>query len=152
MNRYGLWLTLVFLISAAVRSSQAELELKLTEREWNTQYVYKVASDRDAGVPESQAQSAFAALVETLPEPESRDSAIANFVRREIEFIYVDRASKPADLANAAALECASRHGYVNPRRTFSCKSISNGFRLFQQSRNRIGHFFITGRIGMNRI
>ena len=120
MNRYGLWLTLVFLISAAARSSQAELELKLTEREceWNTQYVYKVASDRDAGVPESQAQSAFAALVETLPEPEPRDSAIAEFVRREIEFIYVDRASKPADLANAAALECASRHGYVNPRRT----------------------------------
>ena len=118
MSRHGLRLSLVFLISAAPQSSQAELELKLTEREWNTQYVYKVASDRDMGVSESQAQSAFAALVETLPEPEPRDSAIAEFVRREIEFIYVDRASKPADLANAAALECASRHGYVNPRRT----------------------------------
>ena len=120
MNWHRLLLAFALLICVTAQSTQAELELKLTEREceWNTQYVYKVASDRDAGVPESQAQSAFAALVETLPEPEPRDSAIAEFVRSEIEFIYVDRASKPADLANAAALECASRHGYVNPRRT----------------------------------
>ena len=120
MNLGSLRVIVAVLICGAACVTQAELELQLTEREceWNTQYVYKVASDRDAGVPESQAQSAFTALVATLPDAELRDSMIADFVRHEIAFIYADRGTKPADLVNAAALECASRHGYVNPRRT----------------------------------
>lgn len=76
MNFGNLRVTLAVLICGAACVTQAELALQLTEREceWNTQYVYQVASDRDAGVPESQAQSAFTALVATLPDAESRDS------------------------------------------------------------------------------
>ena len=120
MNVGSLRVLLAVLICGAACVTQAELELQLTEREceWNTQYVYKVASDRDAGVPESQAQRAFTSLGATLPDEELRDTMIADFVRHEIAFIYADRGTKPADLVNAAALECASRHGYVNPRRT----------------------------------